>query len=586
MTSKHLTGEAHKIAELRKLMSQNQHTAVLRKGKAALKKFPNSVGLHQMVGRSAIYAGQADKGIYHLKNAAKFEGQGGSATYDLGVALSSVGRYDEARHAFIARLRAHKDDHACADALACALCMMMEFRTALEFHTLAGQLDPTNSKYTLHLAKTLEQMGLPAEMKKAYEIALKIDPDSGIAALGLGRSHRLLGQPEAAISILDRAIERNPDGNASLLHEKALVLANTGDLGGARHVFQEALKYAPTSAELWYSFITQTRVASPEPLRDLRRLAKDAGPTDQVPLQSALAQLEHRLGNYEAAHSAYVSFNGLVRKKNNYSIGGDIRMFVESKHQYERLISAPETISSRDATPSPIFVVGMPRSGTSLMEAILSCHSDVTAIGESETMAKIARSGTLETHGIAAGRDGYLDRVAGDVKTGWFTDKMPLNFRFLGQIDRMFPDAKIIHMMRDPRAVAWSMYTTRMITPAYTFSYDTDELLAYFALYRDMMAYWHTKMPGRILNVCYEDLTADPDAQIPNILDAVGLPFEPACLQPEKNTHMVNTASNVQVRQPIYKGSSEAWRAYEPWAGHWLNQLVDPDAHSADQSAA
>lgn len=586
MSAKHVTGEAQKVAELQNLLRANEHRSVVRVGKGALKKFPRSVGIHQTIGRSAILSGQTDKGIFHLKKAAKFEGIGGRATFDVGVAMSSVGRFEEACEAFQNRLRIDPQDHACADALAFSLTQMGEFRYALQFHWQACQLDPKKAQYALHLAYTLERLGMYQEVKKAYEIVLKIDPTSFLGAIGLVRSHKLLRQPEAAIALLEDLIKRYPDQGATLYHELAQVLTNKGAIEDAGLAFQTALDCDPDAAEIWCSYVSSTQDATADIAETIRNLIKKAGPSDQIPLHSALAQVEKRLGNLHASHKAYTEFNRLSRNTADFSIQQIRRQFESSKTQFENLPQPPVITATDDLQPTPIFVIGMPRSGTSLMEAILSAHSDVTATGESEVMAKIACSDLLETKGPDAARAKYLETVAAHVKTGRFTDKMPLNFRFLGQIAHMFPEAKIIHMTRDPRAVAWSMYTTRMVMPTYAFSYDADELCAYFGLYQDMMAYWKSNLPGRVLDVCYESLTSNPNDQIPEILGALGLPFEDACLSPEKNGHMVNTASKYQVRQPIYKGSSDAWRAFEPWAGDWLNRLVSPQMRERDQIVA
>lgn len=578
MSAAHMMGEAHKVAELQKLLVKNDHHAVLRKGKAALKKWPKSIAINQFLGRSAISLKQMDKGIYHLKRASKLEGGTGKATFDLGVALVSAKQFEPAYDALVARMQAAPDDAACADALGFTCFSLAELSKALYFHNLACKLDPTNAQYSIHRAYTLERTGLIKQLIKAYQIVQQIDPDSYIASQGLAKAYKLNGKVDLALAELERCQAKWPEKAAEIHMDRGRIHLITGDVEKVREEFEKALEIKPEDAELWYSYVVALGDQSPDTAEQVRNLAKRAKGRDRVPVFAALARAEKNQKNYKASHDAYVEFNRLVREENQYSIETDRKNFAMLKKICAAVPETPEILKTEASCPDPIFIVGMPRSGTSLMETIFARHSHVTPLGESEVMSKIVTSNVMFSEPLEKVQGLYLERAAAEVETPRITDKNPLNFRYLGAMDRIFPKAKFIRMNRDPRAVAWSMYTTRMITPSYTFCYDPEELIAYFDLYHDMMDHWEKQLPeGRILHVNYEDLTAAPDDQIPAILKAVGLPFEEACLSPEKSTHSVNTASNMQVRRPIYKGSSEAWRKYEPWAGHWLSRLAPKD---------
>jgi hypothetical protein len=228
----------------------------------------------------------------------------------------------------------------------------------------------------------------------------------------------------------------------------------------------------------------------------------------------------------------------------------------------------------------PIFIVGLPRSGTSLVERILSSHSTVASAGELDCFALslthaarrrlgraqiprqelVAVSATLDFQ--ALGRD-YLERARATFEgTGRFIDKMPLNYLYCGLIRRALPRARIIHVFRRPMAAGYAMYKT-LFKSGYPFSYDLGEIAQYYAAYRRLMAHWRMTLPGVIYDASYEALVADQIGETRKLLEYCGLEWEDACVAFHRNPVPITTASASQVRRPLYDTSVSQWRHYE-----------------------
>jgi hypothetical protein len=233
-----------------------------------------------------------------------------------------------------------------------------------------------------------------------------------------------------------------------------------------------------------------------------------------------------------------------------------------------------------------LLILGMPRTGTTLVEQILSSHPAVAAGGELPfwnqagvplTSGGIEERIAAEAAGIAAAYRTELDRIAPAALR--VTDKNPYNFHWIGLIHLIFPNARIIHCLRDPVDTCLSIYTTLFGAGADR-PCERGDLVFYYRAYQRLMAHWHAALPaGTILDVQYEDLIAHPEDCTRRIVAHSGLDWDPACLAPEANTRVVRTASIFQARQPIYRSSLQRWRRYEPWLGA-LRDLLPEDAEA------
>jgi hypothetical protein len=254
-----------------------------------------------------------------------------------------------------------------------------------------------------------------------------------------------------------------------------------------------------------------------------------------------------------------------------YGFKQDEHLFSQIKKTAPKLKDVTQNVTGEPIIHTPIFIIGMPRSGTTLVEQIISSHSQVVGAGELEF---VSRYGTKLVTGISATtveavsvfREQYLAELVKNAEgQAFITDKMPLNFRYIALICAAFPEAKIIHVQRNAKATCWSNFTNYFSANSLGYSYSLSDTVRYYGLYKDLMRFWSQSYCDRIYNLDYDKLVEDQKAETQNLIRYLELNWEDACLAPEKNMRSVRTASQQQVRKKVYKGSSEAWRRFEPF---------------------
>jgi len=422
----------------------------------------------------------------------------------------------------------------------------------------AAELANTVAEQPLKDASQNAQLGLMYDRLAQYEAALKyylmaakLDPINANNAYSVGVLYRNFGDTKKAVNWLEKAIELNPgDYNARfLLSDVVTASTEKNNL--------ESLKMA-----------LQKHCKSPE---------------SQVHIQHSLAKELEDLGEYEQAFEQLQSGASLRRKHINYEPETDLKIMREIVGCYPTKaciqdISLNQKKAFYEATP--IFIIGLPRTGTTLVERILNSHSDVASAGEtnhfSAEMVKLCRQSSLMKEGQVPSLvslsttidfeqlgQNYINkaRPVGDSRP-FFIDKMPLNFLYAGLIHRALPNAKIIHLQRNPMDACYAIYK-RLFADIYPFSYDQQELGNYYLAYRELMAHWNVAMPGVIHNVNYEDVVADQSGETRKLLACCGLDWEDGCLHFHNNKEASTTASASQVRQKVYSSSVEKWRHYE-----------------------
>lgn len=396
---------------------------------------------------------------------------------------------------------------------------------------------------------------------EAFEKALSLRSDYARARLNLGVALIDQGDAAAAAPHLERAVQEVPD-NANAWRALGQARRYAGDRAGAIVAQQRALDLDPDLVEAHLSLSHILTYTKDEPhLAALEgALDRAKGDVARMHLHFALGKARDDLGQIDAAFSHFETANAFRKAELGYDISQDATLFETIKSVFKD----PPIPFFGHALVRPVFILGLPRSGTTLVETILAAHPDVAAGGELPHLSPLAsaiKAGQMPD--LADLRAQYLDaiaRIAGGSKV--VTDKTPLNFRLIGLIATALPEAKILHVTRDPRAVLWSSYRRNLQGAANAFSTDLQASADYFALYRDLMAFWHDLFPGKITDIAYADLAADPETETRTIVDAAGLDWSPACLEPHAVRRTVQTASADQVRVPISAGRDEAWQAY------------------------
>jgi len=385
------------------------------------------------------------------------------------------------------------------------------------------------------------------------------------------------GVHDGALAIYNKALTTAPN-DVDLLSKRAVVHRFVGNFDLAMADYRTVLEHRPANPEALKGLSElrrQTNEANSVAAMETALANVTPNGTEAATLHLALAKSYEDMGDHAKSWQHLTSGNQIERSRVNYDPASDAAVF-------ERIIEAfPDIEQVRlDTTEErPIFIVGMPRTGTTLVERIIGSHSLVHSAGElpafSEAVgvaiSRIAATDSLDWPSFAR-KMGFTDpaliateylarsRARRDNRHR-FSDKQPTNFYYCALIFRAFPNARIVHLTRHPLAACYAIYKTRF-AGTYAFSYDLSELAAFYIGYRRLMDHWHRILPGRILDVAYEDVVKSQDTATRRILEYLDLPFEAACLDFHLNPASTATASAVQVRQPLYASSLEQWRHY------------------------
>jgi hypothetical protein len=398
----------------------------------------------------------------------------------------------------------------------------------------------------------------------------------------LGDLCSLLGEYADARGHYDRAIALL-SAQPRYWYNRAAVRRFLGELDGAEHDYDHAIRLGFGDA-MAYLNRSELRVqtATHNHIDALERALRASRQVWQreVPIRYALAKEYEDLGEYVRSWEHLSAGSVLRRRRLQY----DVRVDLDTV-DWIRAAFAASTSSGAGGngagfdSEEPIFIVGMPRTGSTLVDRILSTHRDVFGAGELPDFTLAVVSAVRRQLGRDAARQELIDTaVKLDVtalgsdylrrtrpRTGHtprFTDKLPINYLYAGLIARALPQARIVHVTRDPVATCYGIYKV-LFEQGYPFSYDLIELADYYAGYRRLMDHWHASLPGRIIDFSYEALVADPATQVARLLQSVGLSWQSECLRFHSNPAPVATASAAQVRRPIYSSSIALWRHYE-----------------------
>jgi len=464
----------------------------------------------------------------------------------------------------------------------------MNPRDALQGADNALLKEPKNPAWLLRRAQCLLALGRLAQARDAVAAAQRHAPADPQFWDAIGTLHSHAGDHAAALAAYDRALALAPD-HPQILYNRAAVRRYVGQLIAAEADYDRVIALRPADYEAYKNRSDlRTQTAARNHVRELERLLAGKLPAaGEVQLRHALAKEYEDLGAYESSFSHLERGARLQRRSLRYDVAND----VATVEWIIAAFPAPAVPAPLDhAADAPIFIVGLPRSGTSLVDRILGSHSTLVSAGELSDFAislvdavrrqsgrtelsrreLVALSASVDF--AALGRD-YLDRTRAAAAGRRFTDKMPLNYLYCGLILRALPNARIVHVSRHPMAVGHAMYKT-LFKDGYPFSYDLLEIGRYYAAYRRLMDHWQTILPGAILSVDYEALIANQPGQTRRLLDFCGLPWEDACLEFHRNPAPITTASAAQVRRPLYDSSVSLWRRYEQHLGVLRSELA------------
>jgi tetratricopeptide (TPR) repeat protein len=530
-----------------------------------------------------LRAGRPADAIAPLRDAAILEPSDPVIQHDLGLACLETGLVPEAIAAF---QRAVSSNPRYADAyfrLAIALEKLGDVHSAIVAYHRATELLPTLTEAWFRAGALVYTMGHRDEAIGCFRRAAASGPKTRFGRLGAARALLTQDRDVEAERVLRQTLSLDP-ANALAQDLLGNLLAESGRFEEAHECFARAATLAPLMAGSYYDLVRCRPVTSADEGLVARMQAALSTPGLEVEprlrVHLALGKALDDLGRYAAAMQHFDAADALRPS----SAAFDSAAFdTEITRLIERctpdLIARAPTSSSGDATP--ILIIGMPRSGTTLIEQIVSSHREVRAGGELNFWNE--RGAAWHQAGRAESEAPFLRQAAADYlrvlraigpKSARVTDKMPFNFLWAGLIHLAFPRATIIHCRRAAIDTAVSIHQT-LFHPSLAFPTGGAKLVAYFRSYQRLTDHWRTVLPAdRFIEVKYEELTRDPEPVIRRIITGCGLAWDDACLRPERNPRAVKTPSKWQSRQPIYRNSVERWRRYEPWLGP-LRTLLD-----------
>ena len=345
--------------------------------------------------------------------------------------------------------------------------------------------------------------------------------------------------------------------------------------------FEKAISLDPNNGS-YYRSLSRIKEfeENDKEIGDMLRIFNSSEATiyDKANLAYALAKAYEDIGFLDRAFEHFKAGGLLMKNFLNYDIEYHKKLFKNLYVSIESTKKNKISLSKQDEKLKPIFVLGMPRSGTSLVEQILSSHSQVEGLGELDYInnygkSLISNSNLIDQNAVVKFRNFYLSKINSyKLTTDYFIDKTPHNFFFIDLIKAAFPEAKIIHTIRKPEAVCWSNFKTYFSGKGIGYSYDLKDVVDFYKIYQIFMAD-ASKRYRDIYNLSYDSLTLNSELEIKNLIKFLGLNFEEECLSPHKNSRTTQTASDMQIKKPIYKGSSDEWQKYSFFLGGAFDEL-------------
>ncbi len=511
--------------------------------------------------------------------------------FHLGDEASALGKYEEAV-SFYQKAIKRNPGHVFAHVnIAIALLELGLYDEVETYSRKAIALAPETYEAYNNLGAAFHKRGQYAEAYSCFRRALEIKPDCVDTLCNLGETCTLSGKFDEAASCYRRALEIKPDHVLAMicLGKDAI---NKGRFDEANDYFQRALSIDPDSPVAWAALV-DLRKMTPEDgewLSTAERLVKKGLPVIyESYLRFAMGKYCDDVKHYDEAFAHYFRANELSRsmmprydrKKQTQLVDDLIKAY--GWDQVNRVHKG----SSSSARP--VFIVGMPRSGTSLLEQIIASHPEALGAGELlyfndafNSHEEMVRNARLEESLLSELANKYLQLLSGfseDAKI--VVDKMPINFLWLGLIHAVFPNARIIHTQRNPVDTCLSNYFQNF-SAAYSFTSDLADLAHYYGEYRRLMSHWRKVLPSNVfLEVAYEELTQDQEKWSRAIIEFIGLDWDERCLNFHQTERQMATASNWQVRQKMYKSSVERWRNYEKFVGPLIG-LLDFDGEGGE----
>ena len=543
-----------------------------------------------LLGLAALQLGEMDAAIDALSQAIESDGNNPGYFCNLGNVLYGRGSFGEAIAAYQQAISINPRFADAYSNLGAAFERQGKLDDAVAAYRRAIEVRPNFAQAYGNLGIALNRQGKFREAETAYRQAISITPNDAALYYNLGIALTEQGSVDAAVVAYRQALRIKPD-YCEAYFNLGLSLKEQGKLDKSRLALTHAVELSPASPGNYRALADAKRFHPGDThLASMERLAQrmsSLSPDDQIELHFGLAKAYDDINDYERSFRHLLAGNALKRQSIQYDEAATLDTFARTKEIFT--LELMSRLHSIGATSSrPVFIVGMPRSGTTLIEQILASHPTVFGAGELNYINRSALKLNHSTGNVPSGFPEVVSYMTADeflqFGSSYLTavgalapgadriiDKMPSNFAYLGLIHLALPNARIIHVRRHPVDTCLSCFS-KLFAGTQPYSYDLGELARFYKAYQSLMSHWRSILPaGVMLEVNYEDVVMDLETQARRIVRHCDLHWDDACLLFHLTKRSVRTASAIQVRQPIYSTSIGRWRSY----GHVLGSLLE-----------
>lgn len=489
----------------------------------------------------------------------------------LGCCYLSTHQFNQALSCFMEGLKYHPNSTDLLCNSGSALYELKHFASAMNYYIRAQDINPSLLSTKFHMAVCLTEQKKFDEAIVLYEHMLSIEPKNKNWLFNLANIYLTKNKPKMVVKLLQRLMSISPQ-QSGVRNNLGIAYLSLGDAEMAKKCFLDEMELSnPTSVAAVKNYVGLQKITKDDGTIQLieRRLKLPTTPSEKAELLFSLGKAHDDCGEYDLAFKNLEAGN-LIQSKSMPDVTGNI--ISTSDRIRDIFLALKDNFSSvkyENEQKKPIFIVGMPRSSSTLVEQIISNHSAAFPLGETTIIENIFQSlrwGSIPTSNsnLKLINDLYYKYVGEvDGSKDFITDKSLSNYLYVGFLLLAFPNAKIIHSKRDARATAWSIYKLQFGNKNVPYSYNLKDIIRVYKNQVSLMNFWEEHFPGKIFNLNYNNLTHNVEAEAKKIMEFCEISWEADCLKFDKNERSVNTASSAQVRQSIYTGSENDWRNYE-----------------------
>lgn len=492
----------------------------------------------------------------------------------LGACYKSLDRLDHAEKMFNTAIKIKSDYAEAYFNLGLTQKRLRKIDDAIISYKKALAIQPNYPDAHNNLGNVYRENGNIDQSLECYEWAVAYRPEFIEAYNNLGIALRDVNKIDLAIKNFKKALTLKPDFIDALFN-LGLTYKDLGDKDLSIQYLENVIELSPKHFNSYRALSNQKKFVKNDLLISKMELLYSSNQLSQsglIAICFSLSKAYEDLGLTEKQFKFLNEGNKTRKKELNYNFNQSLDLHMRIKSLFSKKLPKIKNSEYPHSKIKPIFIVGMPRSGTSLVEQIISSHNKVYGAGELGVIAEILKPIINKNNNlmsinkdlILSFRKQYFSKVSSlNISNCVFTDKMPSNFRFIGFILLAFPEARVIHLKRNPEATCWSIYKNYFGGSGLGFSYNQKDLAKYYRLYIELMDFWHNLFPGQIYDISYEALTINQEEEVKKLISSCGLEWDKNCLKSHENKRVVKTTSSLQVRKKIYQGSSDVWKKYE-----------------------